>query len=313
MRRLALFGLLGVLIGAAGATSLGTAQGDGAFPVKIQLPNGFQPEGIAIGRGTTFFVGSIPTGAIRRGNLRTGETASLVAPQTGRSAIGIAVDRRNRLFVAGGATGQGYVYDARTGAPIASYQFTGTPTFVNDVVVTRDAAYFTESNATKQVLYKVAIARNGALASTAQTIPLTGDIVYQAGPPPINANGIDATPNGKTLVIVQSNTGFLFTVDPQTGVTRRIDLGGATVVNGDGILLDGKTLYVVQNRQNVVTVIRLSSDLRSGTIVGQISGDLDIPSTIDEHGRRLYAVNARFGTSGPQPAKYWITQLRKQR
>jgi hypothetical protein len=28
-----------------------------AFPQVIQLPEGFQPEGIEVGRGTTFYVG----------------------------------------------------------------------------------------------------------------------------------------------------------------------------------------------------------------------------------------------------------------
>ena len=43
---------------------------------------------------------------------------------------------------------------------------------------------------------------------------------YEAG---FNANGIAATPNGKRLIIVQSNTGKLFTVDPKTGDDRLID------------------------------------------------------------------------------------------
>ena len=63
----------------------------------------------------------------------------LVEGQPGRSAIGIKVDRRNRLFVAGGPTGMAFVYDARTGEDLASYRLTpeGTAaTFVNDVVVT---------------------------------------------------------------------------------------------------------------------------------------------------------------------------------
>jgi hypothetical protein len=33
-------------------------------PDHIDLPNGWQPEGIAIGKGNTFYVGSIPTGRV---------------------------------------------------------------------------------------------------------------------------------------------------------------------------------------------------------------------------------------------------------
>src|SRR5215218_6581752 len=142
MRRtllVALFGLALALPFAAGAAS--------PFPERIDLANGFRPEGIAIGPGHSFYVGSIPTGAVVRGDLRTGTRSPLVPAQAGRAAIGVDVDNRGRLFVAGGPTGHGYVYDANTGANIADYDFTvgNPPTFVNDVVVTRTAVWFTDS------------------------------------------------------------------------------------------------------------------------------------------------------------------------
>jgi hypothetical protein len=117
------------------------------FLPVIPLPDGFQPEGIAVGRGHTFFVGSIPTGAIFRGDLRTGEGDLLVPTQDGRYAIGLDFDARSGyLFVAGGPTGQAYVYDADTGAPLAEYQLAAPgSSFINDVIVTRQAAYFTNS------------------------------------------------------------------------------------------------------------------------------------------------------------------------
>src|SRR6478736_4576250 len=49
-----------------------TAAPAGNFPAQIDLPNGFFPEGIDSGRGTSFFVGSFIDGAIWRGDLRTG-------------------------------------------------------------------------------------------------------------------------------------------------------------------------------------------------------------------------------------------------
>jgi sugar lactone lactonase YvrE len=280
-----------------------------SFPEVIPLPTGFQPEGIDIGRGHTFYVGSIPTGAIYRGDLRTGEGSLLVGPQPGRSAIGIDVDRRNRIWVAGGGTGQGYVYEGRTGETLGVFQLAaGAPTFVNDVVVTREAAWFTDSM--RPVLYRVPIARNGSFGGQADVVPLTGDFAFVPGV--INANGIDATPKGETLVVVQSNTGQLFRVDPDTGSADRIELTGGDVMFGDGILLDGKTLYVVQNRLNRVAVVRLTSDLGSGTIVRHLTDPaLDVPTTIAEFGRRLYVVNARFGTPNPGSAAYSVVQLRK--
>ena len=293
---------------ALAAVALGGAQAavQKAYPETIPLPNGFQPEGIAIG-GNTFYVGSIPTGAIYRGSLRTGKGAVLVPAEAGKAAIGLDLDR-GRLYVAGGSTGEAYVYDARTGREIARYVLTTGTTFVNDVVVTRTAAWFTDS--VNQVLYRVPLGQGGrpGPGSPVQPIPLTGDIQYATG---FNANGIDATRNGKTLVLVQSNTGELFTVTP-AGVTREIDLGGGSVPNGDGILLDGRILYVVQNRDNTIAKVKLDPRLRSGRIVRHLTDpDLRVPTTIDDHGRRLYAVNARFGTPPTPTTDYDVVQLRK--
>jgi sugar lactone lactonase YvrE len=277
-----------------------------AFPQVIQLPKGFQPEGIEVGKGTTFYVGSVAKGAIYRGNLRTGTGAILVPGASGKSATGIELDNRSRLFVAGASTGKAYVYNAKSGALIRTYSLATSPTFINDAVVTRSGAYFTDSQ--KAVLYRIPIAAGGALGD-AQTIPLSGDFALASG---FNLNGIDATPNGGTLIAVQTNKGKLFRIDPATGATREISLGGESVPNGDGILLTGKTLYVVQNQLNRVAVIALSSNLGSGRVVTRLTDpDLAVPTTIDDLGRRLYAVNARFGTPNPGSAEYQVVQLAK--
>jgi sugar lactone lactonase YvrE len=306
-----MFRLLSIVAAAAAVAVVlagGSSAARTAFPQVIQLPRGFQPEGIEVGKGTTFYVGSVANGAIYRGNLRTGAGAVLVPGASGTSATGIELDNRNRLFVAGAATGQARVYDARTGALLRTYTLATAPTFINDVVVTRTAAYFTDSR--KAVLYRVPIGRGGAVGA-AQTVPLSGDFILQTG---FNLNGIDATPNGKTLIAVQTSTGKLFRIDPATGVTREISLGGESVPNGDGILLDGKTLYVVQNQSNRVAVIALAANLASGRVVTRLSDpDFAVPTTIDAHGRRLYAVNARFGVANPSQAEFQVVQLAKPR
>src|SRR5688500_8038256 len=112
-----------------------------AFPDVIPLPPGFQPEGIAVGKGHTFYVGSIPTGAVYRGDLRTGEGEVLVPAQSGRVAIGLKYDERTGLlFVAGGPTGFAYIYDGETGENVDAIQLTTGPRFIHDVVMTRVAA-----------------------------------------------------------------------------------------------------------------------------------------------------------------------------
>jgi len=292
--------LAALLPGAATANS---------FPETIGLPDGFQPEGIASAGGGSLFVGSIPTGAVWAGDARSGRGEVRVPPHQGRSAIGIKVDHRKRIFVSGGMTGQAYVYDARTGADLASYQLApkGVPTFINDVVVTGKAAWFTDS--LNQQLYAVPFGRHGRLPGqdAVRTLPLTGDLVFQTG---FNLNGIAAAKGGRVLVVVQSNTGKLFTVSPRSGNTREIDLGGATVTNGDGLLLRGRTLFVVRNQLNLIAVVQLNRSLSRGRVVAELTDpDFDVPTTITFAAGRLYAVNARFGTTDPQPARYDIVRV----
>jgi sugar lactone lactonase YvrE len=293
---IALVAALAVAVGGAGAA------GTKSWPETIRLPNGFQPEGIATS-GETFYVGSIPTGAVYRGSLRTGRGAVLVRGGEGRAAIGVEV-RRGLIFVAGGETGKAFVYNARTGAPVATYTLTTGNTFVNDVVVAGNAAWFTDS--VNPVLYRVQLAATGRPGPEVETIRLTGDLRYVAG---FNVNGIDATVS--RLILVQSNTGKLFT-STFAGVTDEIDLGGTTLVNGDGILLSGRTLYVVQNRNNRIARVALNGALTAGRVTGFITDkDFDVPTTVDDYGRRLYAVNARFGTTGAT-ARYDVVQVRKR-
>jgi sugar lactone lactonase YvrE len=163
-------------------------------------------------------------------------------------------------------------------------------TFVNDVTVTRRAAYFTDSQ--KAVLY--VYPRGGGDPSV---LALTGDWEQQEG---FNANGIASTPNGRRLILVQSNTGKLFTANPRTGATDEIDLGGENVQNGDGILLEGRRLYVVRNQDNEIAVVRLNRAMTSGRIVRRLRDeDFDTPTTAARIAGRLYAINARFSVEEP--------------
>ena len=281
-----------------------------AFPEVIPLPVGFQPEGIAVGKGSTFYVGSIPTGAVYRGDLRTGEGDILVPAQEGRAAIGMKYDERTGLlFVAGGPTGFAYVYDGETGENVAEIQLTTGDRFINDVVITKDAAYFT--NSAQPVIYRVALEKNGEVPTTPEVeeIPLSGD--YQFTEDAFNANGIAATPNGKTLIIVNSVDGLLYKVRPGSGVAKLIDLGGATLLNGDGVLLEGRTLYVVQNRMNQIAVVSLTnSDLDEGEVVDTITDDdFRVPTTIARFGDSLYAVNARFGTEPTPDTEFEVVRV----
>jgi len=297
--RILLFAILALGLLAPGATAK-------PYPETIPLPDGFQPEGIATGRGNDFFVGSIPTGAIYAGDLRTGRGDVLVEGREGAAAIGVEYDR-GRLFVAGGPTGKAFVYDARDGELLAEYQLTTGATFVNDVTVTARAAYFTDSR--NQRLYVLEL-RGKRLPDEARALPLTGDLQYDDDPATFELNGIAAARGGRDLIAVQSGTGALFRIDPRTGDTDEIELRGGDVRNGDGLLLQGRKLYVVQNRLNRIAVVRLDGRLEEGRITRRLTDDdFAVPTTITRKGRFLFAVNARFGTPPGPDTEYDVVRV----
>jgi hypothetical protein len=276
-----------------GGTAHASTTSAAAFPEIINLPNGFQPEGIAAGPGPVFYVGSLPTGAIYRGNLITGRGEVLVPGREGGAALGLEIDSHGRLWACGAGTGGATVYDPRTGRKLAEYSFGGT--FVNDVVVTAKAAYFTDSY--QPVLYTVPLGWGGRLPapSAAQTIQLPAGL----GAADAFNNGIETLPDGR-LVIVQMLADRLYAFNPATGVEERLDLGGASVMNGDGLLRRGQYLYVVRNFANIIAKFRLCPG-RAELVKEITSPAFDIPATVASFGTHLYAVNARFNLPEPAP------------
>lgn len=273
------------------------------FPSTLPLPDGFQPEGIARGRGASFFVGSLVDGAVYGGNLRTGQGQLLVSGQDNAAALGLSVDRRtNYLFVAGGPFGTARVYDVRTGAEVAVYQLapaspTAPATLINDVIVGREAVYFTDS--LRPVVYRLPLGRYGQLpaADEVEEIVLDNGFVFEPGN--FNANGIELTPRGDLLVI-NFATGTLYRIDPTQGQATPVDLRGASLAGGDGLWLRGRSLYVAQPFLNQITEVRLDSAYSSGEVVNVVTDDrLQSPTTLTGLGRSLYAVNARFDVAPP--------------
>ncbi|MGZ3143847.1 superoxide dismutase [Lentzea chajnantorensis] len=279
--------VLGVTLTAAAPATADASGQHGRFPAEFSLPAGWQPEGIAIA-GTTAYFGSRADGSIYAADLRTGKGAVL-AKGPGTPSLGMKVDERKRLWVAGGAGGDARVYDTRTGALLAKFQFATADTFVNDVILTDKSAWFTDSR--KAVLYQVPLS-----LTPHSTLDLTGDLVVTPGA--TNLNGIVTGLDGG-LIVVQSNTGMLFRVDPRTGKTTGIDLNGQTLTNGDGLLREGRQLYVVQNRLNKVARYTLSRD--GATLAAErTDARFDVPTTVAAFGKRLYLPNARF-TTPPTP------------
>jgi sugar lactone lactonase YvrE len=282
------------LVVAAIASSSSSALASG-FAERIPLPNGIAPEDIALGRGSTFYVGSLADGRVYAGDLRTGEGRVLVPGSPGRTAVGLVVDRRNRLWITGGNAGDVRVVDADTGRALGSFDLVPSGGFISDVAVTNEAAYLTDSFL--QQLYVVPLGPGGALPDQGQirTVPLTGDIQYTTSPFPFNANGIVFA--GGTLLVGQTNTGKLFRVEPSTGETDEVELSDGNILFADGIALRGRTLYAAQNFSNSVAIVQLNGSLTAGRVVKTFRDPrFDIPSSVDLTASRLFVLNSRLTT-----------------
>jgi sugar lactone lactonase YvrE len=275
------------------------------------LPNGGGfPEGVVYDEATgDFYVGSTVDGTIYRGNVETGTVQVFLPGQSGRVAVGLALDERGRLFVAGGPTGAVAVYDTATGQQLLEVANGLAPnTFLNDIDISPTGdAYITDSY--NPLLYRLPASAIPAGVGTPAPVPTTdalevivdftttGFDLAQSG---FNANGIVATPDGRYLLIVQTNTGALYRVDTSTGETIQVDLGQGSLPGGDGMELDGQTLWVVHGGQ--ITRVELSPDYASGTVGASFTDpSFTDPTTIARFDGCLLVVNSQFSQQQGQP------------
>ena len=294
--------VIALLIGAMFATATASAA---PRPDEYTLPgeNVF-PEGIVFQQSTGYFyVSSTTDGTIFRGHVsEPAADVFLAGNEDGRStAVGLALDDAGRLFIAGGSTGQVFVYDTANGELLAALQATDpneVSTFVNDVTVTKSGdAFFTDSM--NPVIYRVYQDASGDFV-VEDWLDLDGTAIqYQQG---FNLNGIGVTPNGKYLIVVQSNTGELFRIAAATGEVVQIDTGGIDSTAGDGLVLQGRTLYVVRNSFGEIAMLRLSGQITSAEQTGTITDEsFRLPTTADIARGRLLVVNAQFNERGGNP------------
>jgi sugar lactone lactonase YvrE len=209
------------------------------------------------------------------------------------------VDRdHDLLFVAGGATGQAYVYDLETQETAEVYELAPAgASFINDVTLTRDGAWFTNSRAGE--LYRIPVSGSGTLGD-ARTLALAAPAgTVDAG---FNLNGIAAADDGETLIVAHTGRGALYAVDPEDGSNEQIrvtDSSGTpvTVTNADGLVTRDDTLWAVQNFLNQVSRIDLDGALAEGRVEDVITSEyFDVPTTAALYGDRLALVNAKFST-----------------
>jgi sugar lactone lactonase YvrE len=299
------------LLSGFGTAAAGAADRGGAarWPTGFPLPDGFRPEGIAIGDRPYAFFGSLGDGSLYGVDLATGR-GRVVVKGLGGSTVGLKTDDRGRLFLAGGVSAQIRVADPRTGRHLAVYDVPGA-VMVNDVVLRPGAAWFTDSY--RPVLYAVPLGgRHGSLpaAHEIRELPLSGDWVQGDD---FTANGIERTPDGQALIVADTvaDGGALMRVHPRTGVARRIDVGATRFPYADGLLLRGRLLYVVQQRLNAIDVVRLNSSGTHGTVVTRITDPrFRIPTTAAAWGDRIYLPNARFDVEPTPDTEYDAVAVR---
>lgn len=262
------------------------------------------PEGVAYdARRGLIFTGSAATGDIYAIRAATGAVSvfSKGGAMGRSSALGLKVDAKGRLWVAGGAAGTVSVLSP-DGAPVAILKTPDSPDpYINDLTPAPDGnVYVTDS--TRPVIYRVTPDLRLSAWLNLNSTPIR----YAPG---INLNGIAATPDGRFLLSVQLNTGDLWRIDLKTRAVRRV-MGGLT--RGDGLLLDGHTLYVARNAEGVVSKVSLNTDYSSGQIVAQepLRG-LRYPSTLALVGNELVVAQSQLDKlqQGTPEAPFRLTRF----
>ena len=320
--------LLGVLAGVVLAMPAQSVYaGDKPFPTRVPTLDGSGSEWFAIGKGPTAY-NSSPDGSIYKVDLRSGQGEVLVPPGQDPfdcQKLGMRVDdRTNYLFVAGCFYGNAFVFDADNGALIADYQLNNSGEFgiVNDLTITKDAVYFTDSF--RPVLYRLPLSKNGGLPldpGAVTEVPLPPEFL-NTDPFCCAGNGIVSTPNGKTLIIGHSNLARLYKMDVATGDISQIMVDGPLSGFLDGLAMQGSTVYIMTPYDfpgppvsiDRIQVVELDKGYLTGTLVDTITDpdNLDGVASGAIFGKYLYVNNARYASPFPTPPDlpFWVTKLR---
>ena len=274
-------------------------------------------EGIGVDRRTgTFYVSEVTGGEIHRGRLDDEQAQEWLAGDgtDGRwTARGITTDRHGRVYVAGGPNGIDHrgapdlwVYD-RSGRLLSALSVETADAFVNDVTIGPDgAAYLTNSN-DPQVFR---LAEEDGRWQVDTFVDATGTIERRQG---FNLGGIVVSPDREALVVAQGNTGRLWRVDLDSREVSALDTGDAGLVNADGLVRRGHTLWVVRNFSRRLTTLGLDHEARSARLVDDRATDPDrVLTTAKLAGGRLLAVDSHFDEATGRPP-YEVVTLQVRR
>lgn len=287
-------------------------------PVVVTLPEPVAfPEGIAYDAAAdALYTGGAVDGALVRVNAATGES-TIVTPggrlvpannETFPAVLGMKIDGTKRLWIAGGRTGRIWVVDTANGAIVKDAAVaTAGKSLINDVALIGASGYFTDTFV--PTLWRVTADGNN-IGNPEPWLDLSGSVIEYADGI-ANLNGIVATPDGRTLIVVHMGKGLLFKIDVATKVVTAIGTGGADLTGADGLVLDGRSLYVVRQTAAEIATVHLAEDLSSGTVTSRFAGQgLAWPATAAKVGDHLIVVNTQFNTRADNTTTRPFTLLR---
>jgi Cu-Zn family superoxide dismutase len=297
MSRLSLVLTLALCVSAAPVAQQPAALERYELPAEITFP-----EGIAYdpARGVLYTASAV-TGALVRVDLKTRQSQPVTAAEalvpagstTFPAVLGMKLDGANRLWVAGGRTGRMFLVDAAGGRVLKQFEVPSPAgSLVNDVALIGTAGYFTDTRT--PTLWRIE-ARGDQIGELEPWLRFEGTVLqYDAS---AGLNGIAATPDGRSLIVVQMGKGLLFRIDVGTKTVSAIDTAGADLTGADGLVLDGRTLYVVRQPAAEIATVALSEDLTKGTVAARFKdAQLAWPATAAKVGDRLLVVNTQFNT-----------------
>jgi Cu-Zn family superoxide dismutase len=278
--------------------------GAAAFPESI----GADP------RTGAFYTGSLIDGTVFRGTLDAPQAeVFLPAGSDGRTNVaGVKVDRTGRIWIADAFNARVLVYDAAgTLLHVFLLEGPGTPT-VNDLAFSHGSVYVTDS--ARPFLYRISEADAGAPGTTSVEPWLAVDppVAYATGEGPlgVNLNGIVASPDGSTLLTIQTNTGTLYRVDVASGTIAPVDTGAADLQFGDGMLLAGDDLYLARNAADRVVRLELGRGWTSARVVEALAEpSFAFPTALAELHGRLLVTNAQLNATADPSLPFTVVDL----
>jgi Cu-Zn family superoxide dismutase len=263
------------------------------LPGAYDLPaDGIRLEGIGVDQraGVLYVSATNQSGAIYRGALGSDQLTAWVAPAPGNDGRGITVDRRGRVYVAGGPSAELRIF-APDGTLVAELP-AAAGAFLNDVALGPDGAvYVTDSRL--PIIWRATEGPGGWRLEA--WLDVSPTITYTPSTTDFDLGGIVATPGGRYLVVAQGNVGALWRIDLATRAIHPVAVP-TPLVNTDGLVLRGDTLYVVQNFTRQISTLALDDHWMTATAVAVTPTPATRTFTTAKlAGGSLLAVDSTFG------------------